>query len=384
VSLSFDRSVRALATGPRTRRWMWALSALLFAAWLAWLIGAEVAVYAVSREARLEVSAGAHAVEAPVDGRVEEVRVVLGQEVARGDILAILDVESLRLERGEAEQQIASLTRDIEALEQEIAALEAVRVAASAARDREIAEARAEHGGLAQQAQLATRTAERTDLLQTRGVAPASDVDQARSLAQQSSARLAAHAQRIERLASEKKRADLEQLAQIQRLQREVAQRQGQIERARLLVARIEHDVDLRHVRAPVAGRIGEIATLAKGTMVAAGERVATVVPPGQLGVVALFAPGDAVGRIRPGQRARLRLDGYPWTQYGGLAAVVASVGNEVRDGLVRVELRLADGPRTAIPMQHGLTGTLDIEVETVSPLALILRYAGKRLTATP
>ena len=36
----------------------------------------------------------------------------------------------------------------------------------------------------------------------------------------------------------------------------------------------------------------------------------------------------------------------------------------------------------TWIPLQHGLTGTIEVEVERVSPAALLLRSLGKRLEA--
>lgn len=38
------------------------------------------------------------------------------------------------------------------------------------------------------------------------------------------------------------------------------------------------------------------------------------------------FAPSSALGRVRPGQRARVRLAGFPWTEYGTISASVASV----------------------------------------------------------
>ena len=43
----------------------------------------------------------------------------------------------------------------------------------------------------------------------------------------------------------------------------------------------------------------------------------------------AVVIPVAVVGRIRPGQPARLRLEGFPWTQYGTVAATVAEHLNE-------------------------------------------------------
>ena len=83
---------------------------------------------------------------------------------------------------------------------------------------------------------------------------------------------------------------------------------------------------------------------------------------------------------MQPGQPARLRLDGFPWAQYGSLAATVTSVATEARDGVIRVELQLPPETPTAIPLQHGLPGTVEVEVERISPATLVLRAVGTRL----
>ena len=102
---------------------------------------------------------------------------------------------------------------------------------------------------------------------------------------------------------------------------------------------------------------------------------------PGMLKIMTDFLPPAALGRIQPGQPARLRLEGFPWTQYGAVAATVASVASEVRDGQVRVELAVHSDAASPIPLQHGLPGTIEVEVDHVSPAALILRTAGLLLT---
>jgi membrane fusion protein (multidrug efflux system) len=110
------------------------------------------------------------------------------------------------------------------------------------------------------------------------------------------------------------------------------------------------------------------------------GDKLGAIVPGGELKVVAEFLPAAAAGRIRPGQTGRIRLEGYPWIEYGTLHAQVTRVGSELRAGRVRVELAIPAGTPTTIPIEHGLPGSAEVEVERVAPATLVLRAVGKAL----
>jgi membrane fusion protein (multidrug efflux system) len=71
---------------------------------------------------------------------------------------------------------------------------------------------------------------------------------------------------------------------------------------------------------------------------------------------------------------------GFPWTKYGMLHAEVDRVGTEPKEGLIRVELALQLAERTNIPLEHGLAASAEVEVERVSPFALMLDAAGRFL----
>jgi membrane fusion protein (multidrug efflux system) len=75
-----------------------------------------------------------------------------------------------------------------------------------------------------------------------------------------------------------------------------------------------------------------------------------------------------------------MRLDGFPWTQYGTVSARVSQVATEIRDNLLRVEFTPEPSTATEITLQHGLPGTIDVSVEQVTPALLILRSAGQLL----
>jgi len=114
------------------------------------------------------------------------------------------------------------------------------------------------------------------------------------------------------------------------------------------------------------------------GSVVAAAQTVAVVTPETALELVADFAPSTAIGRVRPGQRARMRVTAFPWTQYGMLDATVTAVSSELSDGRIRVKLALDDQADSAIPRRHGLVGDVEIELDEVSPAVLIARAAGQ------
>jgi membrane fusion protein (multidrug efflux system) len=114
------------------------------------------------------------------------------------------------------------------------------------------------------------------------------------------------------------------------------------------------------------------------GSVVAVGQTVAVVTPETALELVADFAPANAIGRILPGQRARMRVTGFPWTQFGMLSATVTAVSSEVSDGRIRVKLSLDEHTDSAIPHRHGLIGEVEIELEEASPAILLARAAGQ------
>jgi hypothetical protein len=85
--------------------------------------------------------------------------------------------------------------------------------------------------------------------------------------------------------------------------------------------------------------------------------------------------------RLRPPNKenhdvnAHKQVRGFPWTQYGIVSA------NEVQNGRARVELAVRSDAVPPIPLQHGLPETVEVEVDCVSPAALILCTAGLLLT---
>jgi membrane fusion protein (multidrug efflux system) len=181
-------------------------------------------------------------------------------------------------------------------------------------------------------------------------------------------------------LEEEQRVRERDRLARHARLRREAVRLEGERATAAATLERLTYEAEKRRIRAPIAGRLGEAATLQIGAVVREGDVLGVVLPPGALRVVASFPPPVALGRLHPGQPAHLRLTGFPWTQYGSLAATVTNVAHEGRHGQVRVELGLAPDTAFPIPLQHGMPGTVEVEVERVAPATLLLRSIGKRL----
>jgi multidrug resistance efflux pump len=100
----------------------------------------------------------------------------------------------------------------------------------------------------------------------------------------------------IDRLQREQQTRQSDRKAQLDRLKREITQLEGQRTTITATLERLAHEMERRHVRAPVAGRLGEVATLQIGTFVKAGDKLGAVVPTGSLIAVAEFLPAGGPG----------------------------------------------------------------------------------------
>ncbi|HEV8658080.1 MAG TPA: HlyD family efflux transporter periplasmic adaptor subunit [Thermoanaerobaculia bacterium] len=351
----------------------------LLAAWTMWFVLARVPVYESSLSARIEVDGAARPIDAPLAGRIVLSNLALARRVRAGDILAELDAEPLVIERRELDAKLQGLSNEIAALQREITAEHAAVSQATSASDfaRREAMARAEEGNAA--AKLAKEELDRATRLHASGLI--GDLDLLRSRAEAEKRQAVADGLRLSVL---RQRADddlkqKERLSRHESLGRELASLEGQQRSIVVNIERLEHEIERRRIRAPISGTLADVALVKSGSVVAEGDRLATLICDGHLDVVASFSP-NAIGRLRTGQSGRLRLAGYPWQQYGALPVVVAHVASELRDSQIRVELRL-DAPASNIPLQHALPGTVELEVERISPAALILRAAGRRIS---
>lgn len=383
MPIPFNNTLRAIQSdGSAGERVLWAGLAVLAVVWALWMGLASVTIREISQSARLEARLAPHRVAATVAGRATSSGLVIDRRVAAGEVLVVLDAVDLDLKRAEELGRGAAVARRIEALREEIAA----RVLARD-RETETAGAAVEAAGHrrreAEIALEAAREAERrVGRLNAVGSASAVDAARTRSEVLRLAALFDGTAAEIRRIETAALARSAEQTAQLAALGQTLAALEGDLAASRTVVARFDAEIAARTLRAPVDGRLGDVKPLRPGDYVAEGETLATIVPEGDLLAVATFRPAQAVGRIRPGQTAGLRLDTYPWARFGAVPATVLRVGTEVRDDRVRVEFAIDPDATPAIVVQHGMTGVIDVSVDSLTPAALVLRSAGVTLAA--
>ncbi len=358
-----------------------ALAVGVLAVWVAWLVFARVPLYEVSASARLEAARAPHPLQAPIDGLLVESVLEPGRRVAAGDVLVRIEAGTQKATQREAETRLNALEREARSRGAELALLESAateeRAAGQAALDAARARVRESEAPAAYLRDEAGRLKE----LSKEGLIAPRDAGRGVSEAERQAAAAANARAAVEQLGRDAGVKERERGAQRQRLQADLERLDGEIRVARESLGRLAIEVDRRLVRAPIAGIVAEAADLRPGAFVATGQTLGVVVPDGQLVLVARLPPA-ALGRVAAGQTARLRLAGFPAAQYGTLGAHVARVSGEVREGTIRVELSLDAPERSRVPLRHGLPAEVEIEVERLSPVALLLRLAGGALDA--
>jgi membrane fusion protein (multidrug efflux system) len=368
------------ADGFRRSFWALLLVLALLAAGTGWFFFARVAVYETTAQARLEVERAAHPVASPVAGQIVATHLRLGQKVQAGDLLLELESQNEQFQLQEERTRLATTRRRQEALRDQLAAEDRAWPEEKKTGSLAVEEAQARQREAEAAAKFAEGEAERLKRLDKEGLLSKSDLLKAEAEAQKQRAAASAQSLTASRLESELASKEKSRQVRQAQLQREGATLEGELETIAATIKRDEFIVEQRHIRAPVTGDVGEIAEARAGGFLSEGQKICAIIPAGELKLIAQFPPLTAAGRLHPGQRARLRLAGFPWAQYGSVMAAVTTVANEPRDGLLRVELSVASQSPRAIPLQHGLGGTVEVEVERLSPATLVLRAAGKLL----
>lgn len=182
---------------------------------------------------------------------------------------------------------------------------------------------------------------------QTRAVAARQDSLQARIEAlRQSMATEQQILQQIEPLAREggvQQVQVLQQRNRVQQLRSEVAQAEANLREVQAELVRLRQeslrnlsDLDRQRVEvreaqeqellvAPVDGVVFDLVPASPGYAVSPGETLVKVVPKGHLEAKVFFSNRE-VGFVKPGQTAEVRVDAFPFTQFGSIPARIKAV----------------------------------------------------------
>ncbi|MEO8846464.1 MAG: HlyD family efflux transporter periplasmic adaptor subunit [Kofleriaceae bacterium] len=350
---------------------------VILAMWLVWGGFADVAVYRSSTSARLETDPPPSRVATTLAGRIDTVELNTGKHVDERDTLLQLDTTQVKIAVDRARGRVAALAPQIDSLARE------VRLQVDEEQQRLTAEQGAEGEALARLrgAQADLSAAEHELVLETdavkAGVSPVVVRDRAETTAQQKRAAVEAIQHESQALVATHRGAGDSRRGLKEQLDRQYAELSNELAAAKSQLAQSEVDLDHLTIRAPVSGVLGEVMQLRPGAVLHEGDVIATIVPDHRkLHVIAAYG-ADALGLLKPGQHAFVRLDGFPWTHYGTVDATVTSVGSELRDNVIRVELDLG-AANDRITTANGMTGNVDVETSRASPFGLFLRMIGQ------
>lgn len=81
---------------------------------------------------------------------------------------------------------------------------------------------------------------------------------------------------------------------------------------------------------------------------------------------------------LQPNQPAWIYLDGFSQSRKNVIEAQLTNVNSSIHKGYIQVDLLILQNQENAIPLQSGLTGMVEVEVERISPMVLVLRSVGQ------
>ena len=150
-----------------------------------------------------------------------------------------------------------------------------------------------------------------------------------------------------------------------------IAQLQGKISLQETTINKLS-------IRSPVTGEITALNFNTQGQSVGAGSKVATIIPTGVRSIVMVAIANKDVAGVREGTKAKVKVDAYPFRQFGTVPAKVASVYPiaDKPEFAVRVELEknFIKVNKKQKPLEPGLTVQVDLLSERKRIIELLFK----------
>ena len=130
---------------------------------------------------------------------------------------------------------------------------------------------------------------------------------------------------------AEGRRIQLESQQQIQQLEMNVTQLNAKIAETKNLLASAKTKLQQRFLYAPVDGVVLSLNVRNKGEVVQPGQTVAEVAPQNAPLELSAVLPNSEAGFVKTGMQAQLKLDAFPYQEYGIVSGKVTSISADAK-----------------------------------------------------
>lgn len=328
----------------------------LLAAAGVWAAVAEVDVVVQAR-GRVLIEGEPVKITVPEAGMVVEVPARVGARVRKGEVLLRLDAFKVA---GEAAQLDAELRAGIGEVERH-------REAAKAGREvlRNVEEER--RLALSSISIVDSQVKSLKALLE-QGAASVFQVNQKEQELNEARSRIA-------RLEAELRRGETE----AGQRERQAAELEARLDGIRAKLAQLRESRRQMDVLSPVDGTVTRVAVTHPGRYVTTVETAVTINPDDRPLSVALEVPNASMRRLRTSMPVRMRLDAYPWQDYGQLKGELVRIDPDADEegryrAWVKLESAQVKGPRGTEALRAGLLLEADVIVERRTVLDLAIK----------
>lgn len=169
---------------------------------------------------------------------------------------------------------------------------------------------------------------------------------------------------------AEARRIELESQQQIQQLEVDITQLKAKMAETKNLLATAKTKLKQRFLYAPIDGVVSSLSARNKGAVVQPGQTVAEIAPQNAPLVLSANLPNREAGFVKVGMPVQIKLDAYPYQDYGIISGKVTSISPDAKPDerlgpVYRVKVELDRNYVTAnnrrVQFKAGQTGSADI-----------------------
>ena len=322
---------------------------------LVWLSFARTEEVVVA-PGKLEPIGEVKTIQVPLGGVIDQILVMDGQRVLKGQILLRLDQEATK-------DRESSLQKTIQAKQEQLK-LKKVEL------DRYLVLNDAEREVLRQNLALERELLARFERLQDKGAVADIQVLQQRN--------------KVRQLMGELAKSVVDRQRQAAILQQSVQQIRGELADLQGKLRELSVNIRYQDVRSPVNGVVFDLKPTAPGFVAQGSEPVMKVVPDGSL-EASIEIDSAKIGFVKVGKPVDISIDSFPASDFGVLHGVVKSIGSDALppDQLKQLyrypavvelnaqQITLKNG--RVLPLQVGMSLTANIKLRKVSYIQLLL-----------